>query len=357
LLYTEGDLRYPRLWCSAATGSVVAGTLEVVEARLTAAREGDVIRVLDYGAGTGLATIELLKACYERGLEQRLERLGAAFELHLVDLPSSWFAQGFELLRDCAWTRFHSLRDPQGGFRPLLDVTAGRKMDAVMANMVFHLIPRDALQRVAADLAGVLSTGGRLLWNSPDLGPPGLYAVLFHDANRALRARWLDLLAGERSAGSSPPEAEAVDPVHPPHLREAIRRARVGRNAETMRSAQARADRRVLPQANTAEDVEAALAAAFGGEAELDLQTHEILDEDIVDTLLVPSNQAEFLPEITERGLREEVIRSLMLDEVLPSLRAGAAGTAVGLNVQWTLGRCVASPIHRRRKRPRPQEM
>src|SRR6202043_2184180 len=103
---------------SGATGYVVAGALAAVEARLATARRGDVIRVLDYGAGTGLATIEFLKACRERRIAQRLERLGATLEVHLVDLPSSWFAYGFELLRDCRWTRFHSLSAPGRRFRP-----------------------------------------------------------------------------------------------------------------------------------------------------------------------------------------------------------------------------------------------
>src|SRR5204862_6315409 len=58
LLYTGTDLRFPRSWCSAATGYVVAGALDVVESRLARARAGDTIRVLDYGAGTGLAAIE-----------------------------------------------------------------------------------------------------------------------------------------------------------------------------------------------------------------------------------------------------------------------------------------------------------
>jgi ubiquinone/menaquinone biosynthesis C-methylase UbiE len=125
-------VRYPRLWCSAPTGFVVARALEVVEQRLATAGRGSVIRVMDYGAGTGLAAIELLKACNERGIERRLERLGVKLEVHLVDLPSSWFAQGFELLRNCGWTRFHSLRASDGGFRRLSEVMGGDTVDVVM---------------------------------------------------------------------------------------------------------------------------------------------------------------------------------------------------------------------------------
>lgn len=87
---------------------------------------------------------------------------------------------------------------------------------------------------------------------------------------------------------------------------------------------------------NAAQDVERAFAVHFSGE--LVYQTHEILEQDVVDTLLVPSNQAEFLSEIDDRQLREAVIRELMVGEVLPAMREQPGGTAVGLNVQWSLG-------------------
>ncbi len=304
ILFRRGDIRYPATWCSAPTGFVVAQTLTAVEARLDRVDAGETIRVLDYGAGTGTATIELLKACRERGLDHRLARAGIAFEVHLVDLPSSWFAQGYELLRDCEWTRFHSLRGTEGGFGPLAEVTQGVDFDAAMANMVFHLIPPRALDRTMDQLAGVLRPGGRVAWSAPDLGPAAPGTVLLHDPNRALRERLLERLGGELS------EAER-------------------------REAQVRADRRIRPRPLAA-DVTAALDRSFAGETEA--AAYEMLAEDIVNGLLVPSNQAEFLPEIPDRGDRERVIRELMLEEVLPELQDGPAGTGLGLNFHWTLG-------------------
>ncbi len=329
LLYTGGDLDHPRAWCSAATGYVVAGALTAVQARLARARAGEVIRVLDYGAGTGLASIEFLKGCRERRIDQRLEQLGATLELHLVDLPSSWFAFGYQLLRDCCWTRFHSLSDADRRFRPLLEVTGGKTMDVVMSNMVFHLVRQRALQSMATELASITNRGGSLVWSAPDIGPPGPFAVLFHDANRALRRRWLEFL----DAGAS-----GEDLFADPALRDATRQIRDSLNDVSRRDARARANRRVLPQPNTATDVVDALANAFHGPAELRLETHELLVKDIVDTLLVPSNQGEYLPEIADPLLREGVIRELMMGEVLPALRTQGAGTAGGLSVQWTLG-------------------
>ena len=306
LLFEGGDLHRPRLWCAAPTGKVVAGALDLIEARIASAGTGETIRVLDYGTGSGLAAIELLKALHERDVATRLDSAGVSLELHLADLPSSWFARGYELLSGCAWTRFHSLRSADGAFRPLRDVTGGQAMDVVMANMVFHLIPAAALGQVAAELASVVAPGGRLLWSSPDLGPPEAYTVLFHDPNRELRKRWLERL-----------RRKALPPA-------------------VLREAQGRADKRILPEARRADDVAEALGRHFDGA--ITRPSFEILAEEVLLALLVPSNQREYLPEVDDPRQREEMIRTLMLDEVLPAMQAGPAGTSLGLNLQWTLG-------------------
>jgi hypothetical protein len=64
----------------------------------------------------------------------------------------------------------------------------------------------------------------------------------------------------------------------------------------------------------------------------------EMLAEDTVAGLLVPSNQAEFMPEIAARADREAVIRELMIAEVIPDLRSGPAATGLGLDFHWVLG-------------------
>jgi SAM-dependent methyltransferase len=310
ILFRDGDIRYPATWGSAATGFVVAKTLGSIEARLEGISEGETIRVLDYGAGSGTATIELLKACREVGLEYRLAQRRAKLEVHLVDLPSPWYAQGYELLRDCTWTHFHSLRGAEGGFRPLAEALDGLAIDAAMANMVFHLIPKRALERSMAGLAEVLVPGGGLAWSAPDLGPAGSGSVLLHDPNRVLRERWLELHGSEL-------------------------------DEEAAREAQERADRRIQPRP-LASDVTAALATPFEGE--IRLASYEMLAEDVVRGLLVPSNQAEFLPEVPDRGQREDTIRELMLGEVLPRMREGPAGTSLGINLHWTLGAYTRRP-------------
>ena len=329
ILFEGSDIRYPAAWCSMPTGFVVAGALDVIEAHLRAT-EKKTIRVLDYGAGTGTATIELAKACREGGIEARLKRLGMALELHLIDLPSSWFAQGYELLRDCEWTHFHSLRAKEGDFRSLLEVMDGETVDVVMANMVFHLIPPRALERSMDELANVLAPGGRLIWSAPDLGPPGPSSVLLHDPNRALREHWLELLDH-----SLPTSSHCDGQALSPDLEEAIRHARESLDGNALRKARDRADRRIRPRP-LATDITTVLKNQFSGEIEL--RAYEMPNEEIVRGLLVPSNQAEYLPEIPDRELREQVIHELMLHQVLPAMQEGPAGTALGLNLHWTLG-------------------
>lgn len=323
ILFVDGDMRFPAPWGAGPTGYVVGGALAAIEARLAGASPGETIRILDYGAGTGTASIELLKACAERGLEQRLARNDVGLELHLVDLPSSWFAKGHQLLRECSWTRFHSLRDERG-FRTVTEATGGAVFDAAMANMVFHLIPPKARERAVDGLSEALAADGRLLWSAPDLGPAGPYAVLLHDPNRLLRERWLELLGGTEPDGGLGDE-----------VAEAIAWARLNLDDEALREAQKRADRRILPRPLAAEVV-AALERRFRGETEL--RAYEMLGEDIVRGLLVPSNQTEYLPEIPDRDLRERVIRRLMSEDVIPALQKGPAGTALGLSLHWTLG-------------------
>jgi SAM-dependent methyltransferase len=322
LLYEGGDLRHPRLWSSNPTSLIVTQAMEELEALLAAQARGDVLRVLDYGTGTGLAATELLKACRERGLEERMQRRGVTLEVHLVDIPGSWFAKGYEILGGCSWTRFHSLIGADGRFRPLGEVTDGLRMDVILSSMVFHLIKPRAFGRVVDGLGELMRPGSRLLWSTPDVGPPGPWAVLFHDPNRALRAHWKALVAGDAGPRSA-------------LQRHAVAIARHQRDGAPL-LADDRADKRILKDANTATGLGEMLSARFSGT--ITEEAHEIADRETLDTLLVPSNQGEYLPEIEDVAIREALIEELLTGDVLPVLHDGPAGTALGYNVHWTFG-------------------
>jgi hypothetical protein len=146
--------------------------------------------------------------------------------------------------------------------------------------------------------------------------------VLFHDPNRALRAHWKALVAGEAQPRS-------------PRQRDAVAVARHQRNGSPL-IADERADKRILRDANTATGLGEMLAARFDGT--ITTEAHEIADRETLDTLLVPSNQGEYLPEIEDTTIREALIEELLTGDVLPVLHAGPAGTALGYNVHWTFG-------------------
>jgi hypothetical protein len=120
-----------------------------------------------------------------------------------------------------------------------------------------------------------------------------------------------------------------------------VRAVRASLDAADLANAQRRADRRILPVAHDAIAVGSALRGRFEGE--LEHPTYEMLDEEILEAVLVPSNYGEFLSEIADRSMREAVVRELMLDEVLPFFHRGPAYTGLGLSIQWTLG-CFVPP-------------
>ena len=65
--------------------------------------------------------------------------------------------------------------------------------------------------------------------------------------------------------------------------------------------------------------------------------SYEMLPEEFADTLLVPSNATEFLPEFDEPEERTAAIRT-GIAAVVAELHDGPAATADGLNVRWTFG-------------------
>jgi hypothetical protein len=280
--------------------------------------------------------IELLKALRDRGTLRALDTLDAKLTIHMLDIPSGWFAKGHELLKDCGYVRFASIRAPDGAFLPPASLLCGKRMDLAIASMVFHLVPPAALGRLVDGLADVMAEDGVLLWSSPDTGPAPRDAALFHEPNRALRRRLLEILddpsrlrpildrltADERNQYADLP-ARLVEIGS--RLSPAARAA-----------AQAAADRQILPMANDAGTIGQALARRFDGK--IFVKHFEIRPTDSLAAMLVPANQ-RYLPEIDDLGLRRRVTALLMRHEILPALCEGMAGTTYGLSLHWTFGR------------------
>ncbi len=365
-LYRDGGIEHPRRWCFASTGALVAAILEEVERRMAGLGSApDTPRALclvDYGAGTGLATLELIHGLAEKGLLKRFEARGIAFELLVLDLPSGWFAKARALLEGLPFVRFESLKDPATGrIRRLSDIvavgapssarpqcTSGRirtlgiegaeRVDVVFASMVLHLVPPKALPALVDGIAEALKPEGVFLWNTPDTAPAPADACVIHAANRLLRGVISEVLDDEGRLApiiARLPEAErARYRALPARIREI--RERLG--PEERARLRALGDKQVLPVPTDVSEIHAELSRRFLGATSTSMSV--LSEEDAIALSLLPANQRYFA-EVPERGCREALIRLLLCAEVLPRLRAGPAGHPTGLNLHWTSGRYV----------------
>ncbi|GHJ15488.1 class I SAM-dependent methyltransferase [Micromonospora sp. AKA38] len=324
LLYRDGDLRQPRFWCAEPTGRLVRAAVAAIERRLATPHGPRCLTLVDYGAGTGLATIELLKALSDRGVEQRLATTGRRLKIHLVDLDSEWFDQAKHLIGYHPWVQFHHLNGADGGFLPLDEVVP--PADVIMANMVFHLIPEKAMDKMLSSFRGALRPDGVVVWNSPDIASGDAASFLFHDVNRAVRST---VLHGP------------VDDTIPLAARQIIQKVRATTSPELAR----RADRRILPHAHEAAALHGRFLRHFDGVYEH--ANYEILPDELLDTLLVPSNAAEYFPEISSRGDRELLIRNI-IPRVMNTFRKLPGKTATGLSIRWTFGEYTMWPAGRK---------
>lgn len=344
LLYCEGDLRYPRPWCHPPTGRLLRpilkriGTLlDRIEHREQDRRE---ICLVDYGTGTGMAAIELLRACHANGYLRRCLDLGVRLRLCLLDLPSNWFAKAYELLSAYPFVEFYAIRDEAtGSFLPLISLVGVGQVDIVLASMVFHLIRPEPLSRVLHDIASILAPSGLLVWNSPDIGPAGRDTVLFHHANREIRRMVLDCierperLLDTRWAMRDQRGVEAVCAQ--------LHRLQSLLDSTRLASIRAQADRQILPSPNLLPDL-LSIATPYFDTTHYHTLAFEMCSDEVIDTLLVPANQ-RYLGEIPHRDLRECLIKGLMTHDVIPGIQHGPAGTRQGYAVHWTFGEFISN--------------
>jgi SAM-dependent methyltransferase len=338
LLYHGGDLRRPRSWSAYSTGVLLHRAVACLARRVDDIRKGKrppVLAVMDYGTGTGMFALELLKACEETGLLRPIEDLNVQLRIHLLDIPSGWFAKGYALLRECPYVRFVSLRDAAGHFVPLRRIVGRNTIDLAIASMVFHLIPPRALGGVFEGLAEVLKEDGTLLWNAPDLGPPLPASDLFHEPNRRLRRLALEAIDDGTRLRALLERFPSRERRLYADLPAELERVRAALTPQKRAEAERLANRQVMPTPTTAAFVEAERRRLFSGQ--LFFQTFEICTEESLDAILVPANQ-RCLDEIEDREVRRRLTMFLMTHDVMPAMNDGPAGTSRGFNVHWTFG-------------------
>jgi SAM-dependent methyltransferase len=295
------------------------------------------LTVVDYGVGTGFATLELIKGLEEKGLLQQFKNSGVDFRLAVCDFPSGWFAKAFELLQAFPFVSFYSLKEQPGRkVRLLSELFPAGSVDIIFASMVFHLIPADVLAAVSDSFAKVLKTNGLLLWNTPDTAPTLAYSEVIHRANRMLRICLNRLFDGElklSSLLSGIPEAEKND------FEEVLSRfeQRAGQlDPETRETARTRAEKQILPLPTDIAAIRQAMDRNFSGKTWVKLSV--MTDEELLALALLPANQRN-AGEIEPRELREKLLIWLMKYNVLPEIHAGRAGIAGGMNLHWTFGK------------------
>ena len=193
LLYEhEGDARL-RPWCRRPTEWLADLAAVEIADRLT--RQERVV-VVDYGAGTGAATIALAAALRRRGLWR--DTLARRVEIVLADIPGPWFAAD-DVRSSLGGVALAAvdLRARTGRVLPL-DEALLDPVDLVVANMVFHLVPPKALHAAFGGVRRAMVHGALLVWTAPDLEHRSTRGLLFHDANRQVRAEFERLVAAGR---------------------------------------------------------------------------------------------------------------------------------------------------------------
>lgn len=339
-LYEQGDLTRPKQWCFKATGMLVEAVLNEIERRIRHLRDTHelpkTLTLVDYGAGTGLATLELIKGLNEKGLLKQIEISKIDFKLILFDFPSGWFAKGHELLKQFPFVHFYSLKDGNtNSVRLVSEILDQHSVDIIIASMVFHLIPPKILPAISASFAEILKQDGLLFWNSPDTAPAPPFAQVIHDTNRELRKEFLKLLENKRGLLELMSEINEEQFHHFSELPELIARLDKTLTDQQRARAQDRADKQILPTPTDLDTIRESFTEYFAGHETTAVSL--MRDQDIIDLALLPANQ-RYINEIKNVKSRGKLIRLLLTSIVIPKFRKGSSGHPKGINLHWVFG-------------------
>jgi hypothetical protein len=327
-------LHRQRDWCRDATGQLVGDVLRHIRKTVPLHDAGQpkdrVFHIVDYGAGSGMATIEVLRAMLQTGMLHQFQDAGIRLRLSLLDLPGDWFAMGHALLADCPLVEFHSLRDSQGGFRRLPEILGDSSVDIIIANMVFHLVPPKALPTMFRGFHDALVKQGLLAWNSPDIGPASGDSCLFHDVNRASRRKLLEYLKNPSMVASICPKSWSPETIR------AFGSRAEEFTQENLLACEAIAEKQILSVPNTVGILSEAARSWFET-SNSRTANYNISADDLLELALIPSNR-RILVEIANLPCFEQILAGIQREKVMPSMSSFNPLKNNFLSVQWTFG-------------------
>lgn len=313
LLYGTSEPTFPRAWCRESTDSLIdKAVLDLqnrLQERLSTKKP---IHIVDFGSGTGFAVIELIKKLELTGFFKKCSENNIKVNLFLLDFPHSWFAKGYQLLRNYPFIKFYSLKDLQTGkILSLSDLFIEQSIDILIASMVFHLLPLKTLSDIIQDFAFVLKRNGLLLWNSPDIAPALQSSALLHDPNRMLRKMTLRLLKNELP-NSIISKISSIDEK----LLNRIRQIGSHLTKEEFEEAGALAKLQILEIPTSYDTITHLLSQSFYGN--LTFINAPMSEQDSLDLISVPSNHRNYLSEIKDEKVRLNILHLLMRHFILP---------------------------------------
>jgi SAM-dependent methyltransferase len=316
MMFENGSTMRARPWCDPVASQLAAHAVTHLEQLRELGRPA---KVVDYGAGTGLASKYLWQALADLAGGRRAP--SDRVELLVADLPGPWF-RASDRLRDI-WgdVPSRSLQDAAGRIRRLDEVVEPGTADVVLANAVLHLVPPRALERAIQGIAATLRPGGVFVWTSPDSAPALPGGVLFHDPNRLIRELFVTqkmhravlqgLAPGEREEAAAL-VAAASEPTAVSHLQ---------------------ARRQIPTPATKLIEIIGCLERHFAGNVvQIGLP---FTAEDMLRCATVPSN----LKNLNEIATLEDRTRlcELLFHEVIPLLRLNEPGRR-SIALTWAIG-------------------
>lgn len=304
---------------------------------LETSEEGKTLRILDYGSGTGLVIHELLKLLESSGLGQQLDARHINLEIYAVDLPNAWFLIGKELLQYNDCVKFYSLLDESTNkIRQLDQIFPEQSINIIFSSMVFHLIPEKALPGLFQACQRILSHGGKLVWNSPDLVDDSPAGFKMHTPYRMLREEVTNLLVKQGALEDFWEQLSAVPDYRLRYLQSHLPRYRDNFNPDSLAGLDANANTYIKPddQVPLPEQMHAYLQASFSGKWEK--RYYAASEDSFYSPILVPANEG-YINQLPPGLMRTWLIEVILHNQVMPELLNQSGSHS--LNIGWIFGR------------------